>query len=115
MGPDAMLPLALFKRKTQIGCCLEAVGCFLLRHVYPLCLNTDRGAVLFISYLTLVRSTCQRVMSQVALILTLCSATYYLPLYYQSADQVSATRSGIDILTYMVGGLHFAARQAHEL
>ncbi|KAG8863135.1 hypothetical protein FRB96_009317 [Tulasnella sp. 330] len=34
------------------------------------------------------------------LILLLC--TYYLPLYYQSSAQHTATRSGIDILTYMI-------------
>jgi hypothetical protein len=26
MGPRAILPLAMFKRRTQIGCCLEAVS-----------------------------------------------------------------------------------------
>ncbi|KAG9003488.1 hypothetical protein FRB93_011114 [Tulasnella sp. JGI-2019a] len=37
------------------------------------------------------------------LFLILLLATYYLPLYYQSSAQHTATRSGIDILTYMVG------------
>ncbi|KAG8874894.1 hypothetical protein FRB97_005554 [Tulasnella sp. 331] len=62
MGTRANLPLFLFKRRTQIGCCLEAFFLFLI----------------------------------------LLLSTYYLPLYYQSADQHTATRSGIDILTYMI-------------
>ncbi|KAG9010748.1 hypothetical protein FRB94_010026 [Tulasnella sp. JGI-2019a] len=36
------------------------------------------------------------------LFLILLLATYYLPLYYQSSAQHTATRSGIDILTYMI-------------
>ncbi|KAG8975463.1 hypothetical protein FRB90_009523, partial [Tulasnella sp. 427] len=62
MGDKAVMPLSLFKRRTQIGACLEAFFIMLI---------------------------------------LLCAA-YYLPLYYQSAEQHSATRSGIDILIYMI-------------
>ncbi|KAG9031729.1 hypothetical protein FRB95_002402 [Tulasnella sp. JGI-2019a] len=62
MGIRANLPLDLFKRRTQIGCCLEAFFLFLI----------------------------------------LLLSTYYLPLYYQSSAQHTATQSGIDILTYMI-------------
>ena len=43
--------------------------------------------------------------------LLLLLSIYYLPLYYQSAEEHSATRSGIDIITYMfcvVGGAGIA-------
>ncbi|KAG8888314.1 hypothetical protein FRB98_007972 [Tulasnella sp. 332] len=61
-GEKAVLPLALFRSRTQIGCCLEG---FFLQVAFSLC-------------------------------------TYYLPLYYQSVEGHTATRSGIDILSYMV-------------
>ncbi|KAG8900072.1 hypothetical protein FRB99_006265 [Tulasnella sp. 403] len=61
MGNDAVLPLALFKSRTQVACCIES---FFLNAVMVCC-------------------------------------TYYLPLYYQSAEEHSATRSGIDILLFM--------------
>ncbi|KAG8913671.1 hypothetical protein FRC00_001875 [Tulasnella sp. 408] len=62
MGDNAVMPLSLFKRRTQVGACLEAFF----------------------------------------IMLVLLCAAYYLPLYYQSAEQHSATRSGIDILIYMI-------------
>ncbi|KAG9040775.1 hypothetical protein FS837_000191 [Tulasnella sp. UAMH 9824] len=62
MGDKAVMPLSLFKRRTQVGACLEAFFIMLI---------------------------------------LLCAA-YYLPLYYQSAQEHSATRSGIDILVYMI-------------
>ncbi|KAG9038717.1 hypothetical protein FRB95_000307 [Tulasnella sp. JGI-2019a] len=61
-GGRAVLPLHLFRSRTQVGCCLE--GFFL----------------------------------QVTFSLT----QYYLPLYYQSAEEHSATKSGVDLLTYML-------------
>ncbi|KAG9039579.1 hypothetical protein FRB95_009159 [Tulasnella sp. JGI-2019a] len=66
-GEDALMPLKLWKRRTQIGCCLEAFFTMLI----------------------------------------LLTATYYLPLYYQSAEGKSATSSGISIIAFMmstVGG-----------
>ncbi|KAG8904816.1 hypothetical protein FRB99_001122 [Tulasnella sp. 403] len=62
MGDDAVLPLALFKSRTQVGCCIESF------------------------FLMLIMLCC----------------VFYLPLYYQSAKEHSATRSGIDILLFMV-------------
>jgi len=62
MGPRAMMPLVMFKRRTQVGCCLEAFFLFL----------------------------------------GLLMATYYLPLWYQATKGVSATKSGLDILPYML-------------
>jgi EmrB/QacA subfamily drug resistance transporter len=61
MGADAILPLSMFRRRTQIGTCLEA---------FFVMLNLLLGA-------------------------------YYLPLYYQAKGH-SATRSGIDILPFML-------------
>ncbi|KAF8309584.1 ABC transporter [Clavulina sp. PMI_390] len=66
MGMDGLLPLALFRNRSQIGCCLSAFW--------------------------------------IALIML--SAIYYLPLLYQAKGH-SATKSGIDILPFMmmcVGG-----------
>ncbi|KAG8991828.1 hypothetical protein FRB93_002563 [Tulasnella sp. JGI-2019a] len=62
MGEKALMPLSLWKRRTQIGCCLEAFFTMLI----------------------------------------LLVATYYLPLYYQSAQGKSATSSGISIIAFMM-------------
>jgi len=62
MGDNGIMPLHLFRSRTQIGCCLEAFFVMLIM---------------------------------------LC-AIYYLPLYYQGAEQHSATQSGIDILVFMI-------------
>ncbi|KAG8895925.1 hypothetical protein FRB99_000275 [Tulasnella sp. 403] len=62
LGDKAIMPLHLFKRRTQIGCCIEAFF----------------------------------------VMLVLLLAIYYLPLYYQSAEEHTATQSGIDILVYMI-------------
>jgi len=69
MGDKANMPLKMFRRRTQIGACIEAFFVFL----------------------------------------TLLTGTYYLPLYYQSAEEHSATRSGIDILPYMISVVTGAA------
>ncbi|GAA5909666.1 hypothetical protein JCM5296_006726 [Sporobolomyces johnsonii] len=62
-GPTSILPLGLFKDRTQVGASLSAFF----------------------------------------LMFTLLIGTYYLPIYYQSTRGVSATKSGIDILPFMLG------------
>ncbi|EEB89971.1 hypothetical protein MPER_11882 [Moniliophthora perniciosa FA553] len=64
-GKEAMIPLEVLSRRTQIGCACGGASS-------P-----------FISYLVLM------------------IATYYLPLWYQARGH-SATRSGLDILPYLI-------------
>jgi hypothetical protein len=61
LGPKAMVPLELLKRRTQVGAAAEAFFNFLM----------------------------------------LLIGTYYVPLWYQSKG-ASASRSGIDILPFML-------------
>jgi len=61
MGARALMPLAMFKRRTQVGACLEAFF----------------------------------------IMLCMLLAVYYLPLLYQAKGH-SATKSGIDILPFML-------------
>jgi len=69
LGDRAMMPLKMFRRRTQIGTCIEAFFLFL-------------GILV---------------------------ATYYLPLLYQATRGHSATKSGIDILPFMLSTVIFAA------
>ncbi len=61
-GPSCILPLRLFKNRTQVGACLAAFF----------------------------------------LMFTMLVALYYLPIGYQASRGVSATKSGIDILPFML-------------
>jgi hypothetical protein len=79
MGPRAIMPLHLFRRRSQIGCCLEAVrGCF-----FHCAFFTEEHPQFFLNLGMLI-------------------ATYYLPLWYQSTKGATATKSGLDILPLMI-------------
>ncbi|KAL5637472.1 hypothetical protein ACGC1H_004034 [Rhizoctonia solani] len=68
-GSKGILPLSLFRHRTQIGTCIEA----------------------FMIYMAMIL------------------ATYYLPLQYQATKGHSATKSGIDILPFMLACVLTAA------
>lgn len=82
------MPLELWKRRTQIGCCIEAVS------------DTQETAIALAWVLTPHIRHPRFV--QFCNMLVLLTVTYYLPLYYQSAQRKSAAQSAIDILTFTV-------------
>jgi hypothetical protein len=85
LGDRAILRTAMFRRRTQIGTCLEAVSSIF-----------DFSSAI----LTLF---------QFFIMLALLLGTYYLPVYFQVTKGHSATRSGIDILPFMLSVVVAAA------
>jgi hypothetical protein len=79
LGDRAILRTAMFRRRSQIGTCLEAVSSIVgfSRH-------------------------CTHTLFQFFVMLAMLLGAYYLPVYFQVAKGHSATRSGIDILPFML-------------
>jgi hypothetical protein len=83
LGPRAIMPLSMFRSRTQIGACLAAVGVLHGQsHTTPLTAPSQ----FFIFFCLLIGS-------------------YYLPLWFQATRGVSATSSGISILPFMLANV----------
>lgn len=90
-GPSCILPLRMFKNRTQVGACLAAFFLMFVMLVGKWLCGGRHVESSLLQALTLF--------SSLSLLLL---GLYYIPIYYQASRGVTATKSGIDILPFML-------------